>query len=110
MVLNIDTAHLPFQEENGRRKQILKMVASLDDAGGNFVTGGMGAIVFNLKETAYAAMAKRGQPLAVEMKLGAPPGRYQPVPYARHGLNGTFTVAAALRRLTAALNVFYRSS
>ena len=39
--------------------------------------GAKGAIVFNLKETAYAAMAKRGQPLTLEMKLSAPPERYR---------------------------------
>jgi hypothetical protein len=53
------------------------MVAALDDDGGNFVTGGKGGIVFDLGETAYAAMVKRRQPVSLEMKLGAPPGRYR---------------------------------
>ena len=52
VVLNIDILRLPFQKENGRRKQMLTMVAALDDANGDFVTGGKGTIVFDL----YVAM------------------------------------------------------
>jgi len=77
VVLNIDIPHLPFHKENGRRQQTLTMVAALDDDQGNFVTGGKGSIVFDLKETTYAEMVKRGKPLALEMKLGAPAGRYR---------------------------------
>lgn len=77
VVLNIDTAHLPFYKENGRRKQTLTMVAALDDGGGNFVTGGKGSIMFDLTEAAYAEMVLRQQPLGLEMKLEAPPGRYR---------------------------------
>jgi hypothetical protein len=77
VVLNIDTVHLPFQKDNGRRKQMLTMVAALDDDHGNFVTGGKGSIVFDLKDTAYAEMVKRRQPLSLEMKLEAPPGSYR---------------------------------
>ena len=76
VVLSIDVPHLPLYKENGRRQQTLTMVAALDDNQGNFVTGGKGSIVFDLKEAAYAEMVKRGKPLALEMKLGAPPGRY----------------------------------
>jgi len=77
VVLNIDVIHLPFQRANGRREQQLTMVAALSDDSGNFVTGAKGGIGLDLKETAYAALVKQGKPLSLEMKLGAPPGRYR---------------------------------
>jgi hypothetical protein len=99
--LNIDVLHLQFHKENDRRKQMLTMVAALDDEEGNFVTGGKGAIVFDLKETTYADMIKRRQPLSLEMKLGAPPGRYRLRTVLREDATNRFTATSRTIELKA---------
>jgi VWFA-related protein len=77
VVLKIDRAHFPFPKQNGRRQQMLTVVAALDDGSGNYVKGEKVGIVFDMCDTAYAAMVKRTEPLALDMPLGAPPGHYR---------------------------------
>jgi len=102
VVLSIDVPHLPFYKENGRRHQMLTMVAALDDDQGNFVTGGKGSIVFDLKEAAHAEMVKRAKPVALEMKLGAPPGRYRLRTVLREDSTNRITAASQTIELKAA--------
>lgn len=73
--IHVDIQKLPFQQENGRRVDMVTFIAALFDAGGKMVAGKEAQMQFALKPDSFKRLSESG--INGDMSLEAPPGAYR---------------------------------
>ena len=72
---HVDILKLPFQQQNGRRVDMLTFVAALFDTGGKMIAGKEAQMQLALKPESFERFRKSG--ISGVMSLEAPPGPYR---------------------------------
>jgi hypothetical protein len=98
VVCRMDTRHIQFKKAGGRNSNSLTVVSAVFDRNGNFISGIVKTLDFNIKDETLAKMMTTGV-MTVKTNFSVPPGSYMIRLVVRDsegqlmsGLNGAVTI------------------